>query len=63
MTIKEEMRLIRQAEKAAAIPVINHEYKKGRRSNAEIYNGKIPLAEKVVKCFIPFNKLQTKAIF
>ncbi len=39
MTKKEKMRLIRQAEKAAAIPVINPEYKKGRRSNSEIYNG------------------------
>ena len=39
MTKKEKMQAIRQAAKAAAIPMLNPEYKKGRRSNSEIYNG------------------------
>lgn len=39
MTKKEKMQLIRQAEKLSHTPVLNPNYKKGRRSNAEIYNG------------------------
>ena len=39
MTKKEKMRLIRLAEKAAAIPVLNPNYKKGKQSHRDIYLG------------------------
>ncbi len=39
MTKKEKMRLIKQAEKVAAEPKLNPEYKRGKLSHSEIYRG------------------------
>lgn len=39
MTKKEKIKLIRQAEKLAAIPKLNPDFKPGRRSYSEIYQG------------------------
>jgi hypothetical protein len=39
MTKKEKMNQIREAEKIAAIPKPNPEYKKGKRSHTEVFNG------------------------
>jgi hypothetical protein len=39
MTKKEKMKLIRQAEKLAAIPKLNPEYKPGRLTHFEMYHG------------------------
>jgi hypothetical protein len=39
MTKKEKMKQIRQAEKLAALPKLNPDFKPGRRSYSEIYQG------------------------